>query len=353
MRIGANPLRHKNVASSYKRHRLIIPVYIPEQSGYFEHAVPILRMCLQSAFATIDPGQVSITVINNASVDGVDEILSAAYRDGRIDRYIRNRVNRGKPDAIAGEILASYETFVTVADSDVLFLPGWLQAVERVFVAFPSAGSVSPFPAPTLHFYHTANAWLQALARGSIRLSREAGSEDLRDFAVSVGHPDMFDERDYAFQYSTQRAGQRALIGGGHFAVCMRRRAFDGFLYEPIFRGTGAGEPIMDARIDQAGYLRLSTSGAWVRHMGNTPQPWMTELMAKAMDAAPAAALDDPALDDRGDTRGWFLRHAPLALRKLAALPVMYLARQYRRHRRLPSAVAGASPDRQTPDPSR
>ena len=52
MRIGFNPHKDKiQVASDYF-HQVIIPVYIPNQEGYFKDSFSILKLCLNSLFKT-------------------------------------------------------------------------------------------------------------------------------------------------------------------------------------------------------------------------------------------------------------------------------------------------------------
>jgi hypothetical protein len=53
MRVGFNPIRTKLKLSFDYFHQIIIPVYIPNQEGYFKDGFTILKLCLNSLFKTI------------------------------------------------------------------------------------------------------------------------------------------------------------------------------------------------------------------------------------------------------------------------------------------------------------
>ena len=287
MRVGMNPLKHKAVLSPYKRHRIIMPVYIPAGHEYFQSAVDIFRMCFASLLATIDREHVSVTVIDNASIPEVAEDLQAAFAAGHIDRLVRHAVNRGKPDAVAGEILASYEQYVTLADCDVLFLPGWLARVEEVFATWPEAGAVSPASQPNTAYHHSSSTWVYAALRGKVKHGKYVSDEDLAQFARSIGRDDFYSSHDVQRQFATTRNGRTVLVGATHFVITLRRSCYEGFVYRPRLEGTGHGMRAIDHQVDARGWLRLSTTKAHALHMGNTPEPWMKERLEKVLAASP------------------------------------------------------------------
>lgn len=290
MRVGMNPLKHKAVLPPYKRHRIIMPVYIPAGHEYFQSAVDIFRMCFASLLATIDREHVSITIIDNASIPEVGEELQRAFAAGHIDRLVRNAVNRGKPDAVASEILASYEQYVTMADCDVLFLPGWLARVEEIFATWPEAGAVSPASQPNTAYHYSGATWMYAALRGKVKLGKYVSDEDLAQFARSIGREDFYSPRDINRQFAVCRDNVSALLGATHFVITLRRACYDGFVYKPRLEGTGHGMRAIDRQVDAQGWLRLSTTKAHALHMGNTPEPWMADKL-NAVLAAPVERL--------------------------------------------------------------
>jgi hypothetical protein len=341
MRIGANPMRERPVGA-HKRHRVVMPVYIPSREGYFAHALELLRLSFASLLATTDPEHVSITVIDNASIPEVGELLAAAVASGRLDRLVRHAENRGKPDAVIAEVRASYERFVTLADCDVLFLPGWLAEVERVYSAWPRAGAVSPTAQPKHAFRSSTATWLHGLSRFQVRLGKWVSDDDMLQFARSVGNEAFYDPAELAAQFALCKGGARALVGAAHFVITLRRAAYDGFTYAPRREGTGRRSMRdLDEQVDRAGYLRLSTTRALALHLGNTPEPWMHQRF-DAVASASAARLQpagDPVLDQ--DLRRWPV--VPLAGRRLLAVPIRLTARLWQKvHGRRGRAPAGA-----------
>lgn len=291
MRIGSNPLKKRPQLPPYKRHRIIIPVYIGADHEYFAQSTETLKLSLRSLYATIDLNRVSITVINNNSIPEVDEILAPYAAAGRIDRYIRHQVNRGKPDAVAGEILATYEPFVTLTDCDVLFYPGWMRKLEDVFCRYRGVGAVSPFPVPNHAFYENATTWLSALGSLRVRAGTYVKNDALSTFVKSIGMGEEYfkpEARLTQFRYSG--GTPVALIGSGHFVVMFRRSAFQRMVYVPKLAGASNGERDVDAMPDRAGYLRLSTPEYHVYHLGNVVEPWMESSVAE-VEAAPAVPL--------------------------------------------------------------
>ena len=52
MRLGFNPHKDKKQIKSDYFHQVVIPVYIPNEEGYFKDSFVILQYCLQSLFKT-------------------------------------------------------------------------------------------------------------------------------------------------------------------------------------------------------------------------------------------------------------------------------------------------------------
>lgn len=282
---------------AYRRHRIIVPVYIPGRDGYFSDALEVFRMSLASLLATVDPALTSITILDNASIAEVEALVRPELDAGRIDRYVRSSVNRGKSDPVAAELRGSYEPFLSIADADVLFLPGWQQETERLFRAFPQAQAVSPSPAPNLIHYASSSTWLRAVPGLSLRLDNQVNGDDLDQFEASVGKS-IFDSSCRRLQFMLAgRDGTRALLGAGHFVISFRRECFGGFRYEPTLEGTGHGDRIIDEHVDRCGGLRLATPRAWVRHMGNVPEDWMRRQLADIL-AQPRASEPEKRADD-------------------------------------------------------
>src|SRR5688572_6709545 len=99
MRTGENPAKGNNKLDHRNYHRVLVPVYIPNLEGYFEQAVEVLRICLESLALTIHD-RTAITVIDNASCPEAKALLQEVFAAGKIHALISNSENLGKVDAL-------------------------------------------------------------------------------------------------------------------------------------------------------------------------------------------------------------------------------------------------------------
>jgi len=278
MRQGNNPIKGSAPAPETARHRVIIPVYIPSTDGYFARLPEILELCLESLHLSV-AGRAAVTVISNGCMSPVVERLQAMCRAGWIDQLVLNRENVGKLNAIIPAARASFEELITFADADVFFDAGWLEAVETVFAAFPECGSVSPVPRQEHVWKHTSATIVGALTKGVLRFAPQLNEEDIALLLRVFGawHHDFWET-----QMVVTRKNSRAIVGAGHFTVTLRRdmlRLMPQAPHGSIF-AAGAEEAWIDAPPDRHGYWKLATPHVYAHHMGNVPEPWITERLA-------------------------------------------------------------------------
>jgi len=272
VRVGVNP-GCKEPAIGFHSHRVIVPVYIPVRSGYFEHALEVLKLCLESLRLTCE-GRASVTLVANGCMPEVVRELES--QSGWVDQIVWNRHNRGKVDAVVSAARGAFEDLVTVSDCDVLFRQGWLEAVEAIFEAFPECGFASPAPNPGLAWYQTSSTILAAILRGEVRLEKAVPDADLDRFAGSIGWPDVFAPSQRRSQIVVRRDGASACVGAGHFICTFRKQVVPAMPPEPCGRHMkGAEDRWLDQPPDALGMWRLSTTRAYAYHMGNVPEPWM------------------------------------------------------------------------------
>ena len=275
MREGINPAKYVSALAAYKQHRIIIPVYIPEQFGYFKYSLEILDLCLRSLRCTTT-GQYSITLISNGCASEVVGQLSNYYKQGWIDQLIINRENHGKLDSIMTVARGAYEELITFADCDALFYPGWLDAVTQIFNAFPEAGWVSSMPAPDTTWLNTTSTVFIAFSKGILKKRPVVAEENLNRFGESISRPEMYRSRTHECYLTVEREGVTGVVGGGHFSFSLRPQVFQKVPSVPSSRFISE-EEFFGQPFDAAGYWRLSTPRLYVQHMGNIPEKWMYE----------------------------------------------------------------------------
>lgn len=282
MRVGSYSQRDDPGLDGYGRHRIVMPVFVPHLEGYFAHALEMLDLCLRSLHATI-PAQARLTIVANGCDPRVVERLLAERERGWVDQVLINHANRGKVDAVVGVFRGSFEPYVTVTDADVLFLPGWLQATEDVFRAFPACAAVAPSPNPAHTWSRTSATVLSAMLRGALGWEQVTPKLDLDLFAASIGRPDFFKPEHYASQLVVRNGQERACVGCGHFVLTLHRSVLGAMPTGPsLMAVTGDSEERwLDEPPEQLGHWRLSTPKAWVHHMGNQPEDWMREQVVR------------------------------------------------------------------------
>jgi hypothetical protein len=282
MRNGLNPGKLQSQLTAFGRHRVIVPVYIPTFAGYFANSLQILCLTLESLRLSAGD-RACVTVVANGCAPEVLAELRRRVDEGSLDQLIINKQNRGKVDAVTSAARASFEKLITIADADVMFLSGWMDAVERIFVAFPECGFVSPVPNPAVAWSLTSATVLGGALRGELRYEKIVSDEDLDRFAHSVGSVDWFKDEDRRAQLIVRRKDVAACVGGGHFVFTLRRELVDGIPKAPSLHAlkVGAEGMWLDEPPDRLGYWKLAPTRAYAYHLGNVLEPWMHDALER------------------------------------------------------------------------
>jgi len=272
MRIGQNPNISKELELSKSSHRVIIPIYIPNEEGYFKGSFDVLKVCIQSLLATIN-SDTKISLISNASSDEVNSYIRGLFEAGKIDRAVFNADNVGKMNAIIPEARASFEDFITYADADVFFDKGWLKQTFSMFENVRNAGLVSMNPTPR-NLARADSTVLDNLFTflGAMKKTKDVCSyDDLLHFHKSIDRDLSFTEK--MFHHSKVACvGENYIIGAGHFCCTVVRSQV--LRKTPLemsnIAASGGSENIyLDTPMDKTGLWRLSSPKAFVWHMGN------------------------------------------------------------------------------------
>ncbi|MCS5488980.1 glycosyltransferase family A protein [Algoriphagus limi] len=269
MREGVNPAKLNPFIEKKYFHRIIIPVFIPDFNGYFKNIFEVYKICLESAWLT-QHGRSAITVVDNGSCIEAKTWLNSLYESGKIETLISHSKNIGKVDAILGAARSCREDLITISDSDILFRNGWQEAVEKVFLDFPKAGSVAPFPISRhLYYYSSSTQMAVALGRLSFSFEKSPNWKDIQENYYCYNW--SFDiNYDSLLPVVRSKTG-KAVLGSGHQVMTIRREAIFSMPSEPCFIKISSSSESnwIDRPIDEAGFWRLSTFDTWVYHMGN------------------------------------------------------------------------------------
>ena len=279
MRKGINISKDVLLNPSVSSHRVIIPLYIPNEEDYYKEAYQIFEYCLFSVIKT-SATQLKISVVSNKSCDAVNDKLYELQKKGCIDELIIEKEALGKINSILKALRTAEERLITITDADVLFCNGWEEAVSEVFEAFPKAGAVSPVPVFRKHFHLTANIWIRHFFSKRLFFKPVKNSAALTRFANSIGWPWLDDKWKDTIGTLTSKNGTVAVLGCPHFVATYKREVFQELPKQNSrFKLGGDSEHLYtDLPVIKSGGYRLSTYDNYAYHLGNQIEPWMNEV---------------------------------------------------------------------------
>jgi glycosyltransferase involved in cell wall biosynthesis len=274
MRTGKNPAKAGLPAYTPQELGVALIVYIPFTQGYFENALEILEYQIASLYACT-PGDFDLLVFDNGSCPEAVARLHRLQDQEKIDWLILSRHNLGKAGAWNWIFGAMPNRLICYADSDVLFRPGWLSASLEILDAFPQAGMVAAQP----NFFDVMEGQGQAhkpLERNPrYQIDDYWPAEDIVDeYCRGIGATPELAARFHQepLPAITQReSGVQGVLGASHMQFIIPRAVARQVTPLPASKGLWRSETMsLDFKIDQAGYLHLSTREPHVFHMGNT-----------------------------------------------------------------------------------
>jgi glycosyltransferase involved in cell wall biosynthesis len=279
MRVGYNPNKDKKQQFGDYFHQIIIPVYIPDHSGYFKDSFKILQYCLDSLFKTIHQ-KTFISVVNNGSDKDVTNYLNRLKETEKIHEII-STTNVGKLNAILKGFVGHNFSFVTITDCDVLFLKSWQEETYKVFENFPKAGAVCPTPSSKSLRSNTFNIWFDLLFSKSLYFTKVKNPIALKAFATSVGNPEMYNTAHLEKYLTVANGDFHAVVGAGHFVTTYRKEVFEKNIvkYSNFMLGGDSEERFLDLPVVQNGMWRLSTENNFAYHLGNVEEGWMEQTL--------------------------------------------------------------------------
>ena len=279
-RIGVNPARGK--VTDYRPAPVTVAVvtYIPMLTGYFEGRFEVMKLSLASLIAHTRPEH-DLFVFDNGSCEAVVNHLTGLQRAGSLDYLLLSQRNIGKIDALHILFNAAPGEIIAYNDDDILFYPGWLEAHLEALECFPQTGMASGTPVRNAADHATHS--LERLAAQGLawpQISRERRIPDAweADWALSTGRdPQAYlqatqDRLDWVLRAEKPgRSGFCEMIGGAnHFQFVTPRQVILQAL-PTDWTGKLMGAMIeLDEAVDNLGYLRLSTSQRYARHLGNS-----------------------------------------------------------------------------------
>jgi len=274
MRVGFNPHKDEPQTTSDYFHQVIIPVYIPNQEGYFKDSFTILKLCLESLLATVH-SKTFISIVNNGSCVIVVDYLNDLYQKQKVQELVQTE-NIGKLNAILKGVVGNSIELVTISDSDVLFLPNWQKETIKVFATVPKAGVVGIVPQFKMYESNCGNVLFDTLFNSKLRFVPVKNKDALIRFYDSLGWDRNYnqDNLQYALGFEVS-SDLKVLIGSGHFVATYKKDMFQEVVSYIGYKMGGRSEGYLDQLPLKKDYWRLTTHDNFAYHMGNRLESWM------------------------------------------------------------------------------
>jgi hypothetical protein len=283
MRKGDNPSKNILLQSGESSHRVIMPLHIPNEEGYYKQAYKIFEMSIISLINT-SAYKSKISVISDACCESVNSRLHKLFMENKIDELILEKHNIGKINSILKSLRTVNETFVTISDADVLFLDNWDEEVFTIFKKFPKAAVVSPTPVFRNHMNYTANIWIDNLFSKKLRFQEVKNPEALEKFAQSLGWNSLENRfKDVIATLESRDKSTIAVVGATHFVATYKTAYLKEMPKENSnfkLGGTSEGLYLDQPPFKSDGY-RLTTYDNFAYHMGNHLESWLSDEFKK------------------------------------------------------------------------
>jgi hypothetical protein len=278
MRIGTNPNKENSSVKSDYLHQIIIPVFIPNQEGYFKDTYEVFKLCLESLFKTVHE-RTFITIVNNGSSDEVRSFINEKFENGEIHEVIHTE-NIGKLNAVYKGLVGNDIELVTISDADVFFLPNWQNETSKVFEKIPKAGVVGIIPQFNTFKANSENVLWDNIFSSKLKFLEVKNPTSLIRFYDSIGW-----ERNYNMDYLKYtlgleyKDGLKVIVGSGHVVATYKKAVFTEIQTFSKYKMGGIGLNYIDALPLLKDYWRVTTYDNFAYHMGNIPEKWMYELL--------------------------------------------------------------------------
>lgn len=278
MRHGENASKDVLLPDLNSNHRVIIPLYIPEESGYYKDAFVIFKYCLNSIQKT-STSKIKVSVISDGCCDSVNVKLLELQKQNLINELIIEKENNGKVNSILKSLHTAQERLITISDADVLFRNNWESAILEVFNSFPDAGAVCPVPVFRKQLNMTANIWFKYFFSKSLYFRPVKNPESMEKFAQSIGWFSLEDRFKDSICTLKAKNGIVAVLGCSHFVATYKREVFQAIpKKKSSYKLGGDSEQIyLDLPVIKMGGYRLATNDNFAFHLGNHLEPWMIE----------------------------------------------------------------------------
>ena len=289
-RKGRHPLKEKSIEEKQivpKKITMTTIVFIPSLTGYWQYSFEVLKLFFQSLIENTK-SEFDLMVFDNGSCKKIIKYLNKMKDRGFIQYLILSDKNYRKLGALDYLLKSAPGQYISYADSDVFFLPNWLNESIRVLETFSKAAKVTAIPIVGGDTTIISNKFYkEALKDKEINVSTGDIVEEkfIRSHSMSIGKSlnefILPDRKDILLKKNKTQA----FLSTADFQFTIKKEAVfdilplviskDNHYYDPIY------SPVLEHKLDEDGWWQLSTRGYHIHHMGNhipnfeNEIPWM------------------------------------------------------------------------------
>jgi hypothetical protein len=282
MRLGRNDQKvHDPLSPAHIT--VAVVTYVPDETGYFQDRLEVIKLSLVSLVKHADL-PIDLMVFDNASCAVAVALLTKLKEQGLIKYLILSAKNVGLAGAYQIISGAAPGEIIAFANDDVFYFPGWLSPQVEILEKLPDVGLVSGF-------------YLRATHPRTVQLAAEKGlkveevpapdawvQEFCRD--ASYERPEAYYQAQVAQNWTNLQDNVvslnevKAYAGGVCWQAVYRKEIMKKILPQdhPKEHGWNSYDGYFHSEIIKHGYLRLSTTERYVRHIGNALTPEMKAL---------------------------------------------------------------------------
>ncbi len=270
-RVGMNPGRGKMSDFIPARVTAAILTYVPNDVGYFKDRFDVMRVCIESILKNTQV-PFDLMVFDNGSNAEVEDYLLKQHNAGNIDFLILSGKNIGKISALQIMFKAAPGEIIAYCDDDVFFLPGWLKRHLEVIDTYPDVGAVSGMYIKP-HMKEGIETTIQFASRKDVKMEKG----NLVDKNLEIHYIENMGRTWEKYQKEIDGLedvritfkGIETYVSAGHYQfVAVKDRILKALPGKWKSNLMGQMREL-DVTIDQLKMLRLCTTPATVRLLGN------------------------------------------------------------------------------------
>ena len=290
-RLGTNPSRGQQLDFTRPRVTVAVLVYAPNQAGYFQHRLDVTRLTIESILRNT-PEPFELLVFDNGSCQEMTDFLKELNRADKIDTLVLSQQNVGKLNALWRIANLAQGEVIAYTDDDVYHLPGWLDRHLQILDTYPNVGAVTGFyiKQRVVMSSESTLKWVQQYEKdhpGLVQRGNLIPRKWEEEYMDNSGRTEERYQSEIAGveDILVDYEGVKAWVSAHHFQVMIPKKVFLEVLSEMLEDGWSdlmMGRMVeMDDRMDEKGYLRLTTREQTMRLLGNAIDDEVKALAAK------------------------------------------------------------------------